>query len=60
MSDTNRPTFVFRLTKQCVVDVQLSGPVTQEAIDKLIEVLQLVKDCYPEQAEISRQEGEQT
>lgn len=44
-------------SSECVVDMQLSGPVTQEA-DKLIEVLQLVKDCYPEQGEVATAEGE--
>jgi hypothetical protein len=53
MADTHRPTFIFRLSKECVVDIQLSGEVSQEAIEKLIEVLHLVKECYPDERETS-------
>lgn len=52
MNVSSRPTFTFRLTRDCVVDIQLSGEVTQEGVDLLIDVLQLVKKAYPTQIEV--------
>ena len=39
----------WRLSRECYAIVELRGVVTQEAIDKLIQLLQLMKDCFPTQ-----------
>jgi hypothetical protein len=41
----------FRVSRECSVFVCFAGPVTQEAIDKFIEILQLSKDTYPKESE---------
>lgn len=39
----------WRLSQECYAVLELRGVVTQEAIDKLIQLLQLMKDCFPSQ-----------
>lgn len=39
--------FVFRISRNCSAFICLSGPVTQEAIDKFILILQEMKDTFP-------------
>jgi hypothetical protein len=37
----------WRLSRECYVIVELRDVVTQEAIDRLIQFLELIKDCFP-------------
>jgi len=39
----------WRLSRECYVILELRGVVTQEAIEKLIQLLQLMKDCFPKE-----------
>ena len=41
----------FRISKECEVELAFLGPVTEEAISKFIQHLQLSKDDYPSLAE---------
>lgn len=37
----------WRISRECYLVLELRGIVTQEAIQKLILLLQNMKDCYP-------------
>ncbi len=40
-------TLRLRISKECTVAITLDGDVTQQAVTKLIQYLELVKDGYP-------------
>lgn len=42
----------FKLSRECSVFLCLTGQVTQEAIQKLIDILNLVRDTYPSSDEL--------
>lgn len=46
-----------RVARDCIAEVAFSGRVSQEAIDKLIAYLNLVKDTYPLSASFNTEEG---
>lgn len=43
----------FKISRDSIVKIRFSGPVTQEAIEKLVSLLNLSKDVYPTAAEIA-------
>jgi len=40
-------TLRFKISLECFAEITFIGQVTQEAIDKLIAHLELMKDCFP-------------
>lgn len=50
--DEDGTTLIFRISKESEVRISFDGTPTQEAIDKLIALLQLSKDTYPTAAEL--------
>ena len=45
---------IFNISRETEAQVSFRGPVTQEAIEKLSALLELQKDTFPTQAEISK------
>ena len=41
-------TLRYRLTDACSAQIAFNGPVTQAAVDKLVKLLELSKDAFPE------------
>ncbi len=37
----------FRISETCIASIRLAGEVTQEAIDKLLAFLELMRDTFP-------------
>lgn len=51
------PVLTFNIAADAAVRVEFSGHVTQEAIDKLIAMLQLQQDTFPKREAIERVQG---
>jgi hypothetical protein len=50
MDSTSSEFFRFRIAPNCTVEISFVGPVSRKAIEKTIQLLELVKDNYPENA----------
>jgi hypothetical protein len=48
LGEPNRDIFRFRISPTCTVRIIFSGPVTQNALEKTIQYLELAKDSYTE------------